>query len=79
MEIDNSELFQPGVCCYSSVSSLNQYMGEDQLLIYYMRVNVLDKSQNPQQNPLISKKNRPKPGQHPHNKGLEKPSQHKKK
>lgn len=39
VDIENSELFQQEMCCNTTIDALNQYMGEDQLLIYYMRVN----------------------------------------
>lgn len=38
VEIDNKDLFKPGTCVMTSMEAVNHFFGEDQLLIYYMRV-----------------------------------------
>lgn len=71
-DIDNSELFQPGICCYATVNSLNQYMGEDQLLIYYMRVNTVDKNANVHKQYIKPKEEEPSPSHVKHKKKAKK-------
>lgn len=38
-DIENNELFRDGICISASTDCVNRFMSDDQLLIYYLRVN----------------------------------------